>query len=172
MDAAFAPDDAPAPVRAARALSRALSDAGADETNRTDDTPDEPIGRCRGYAHDVLAEAIDATTMADRKALVKQVGAVAKYAGSIAAVLGHAGRVRAPAGEDAVDWACGAMWAAIRADVAALVALGAIPPRLSAARDRVAALRKLAPFWPGRRPAWATPGAHVRKRPDGGRRLG
>ena len=57
-------------------------------------------------------------------------------------------------GVDPVDLACGATWAAIRQDIAPIAA-GITT--IAAAKDRVRALRAVAPFWVGRAPAWSRP---------------
>ena len=143
--------DAPTDARTIAALARTVADHGAVAANRLDAT-DEPRGRCANYATQALATALDATALADRKALVARTIAVAKLAGSIAAVLAHAGRVPAGPGGDAVDVACAAVWGATRADLAPLTAGLAT---VAAAKDPVKALRVLAPLWPDGPPAWA-----------------
>jgi hypothetical protein len=128
-----------------RALARALSDRGAMACNRLART-DEPLGECMNYATETLCSALEATLLAERKPRRKAVIDATMYAKSIGAVLAHAGRVTAPRGADAVDFACDAMWDAIRADVAALA---------GAAHDTTpVALRALAPLWPRGKPRW------------------
>ena len=142
----------PVARREAVALARPLADLGATACTRLEAT-DEPRGRCLNYAAGVLSTAVEATAQVDRTALVRDVIEVAKLAGSIPAVLAHAGRVPARAGQSPVDLAAGAAWAAMRADVAAIAAAA---PAIVAARAPVRALAAVAPLWPGGTPAWAT----------------
>ncbi len=138
------------PTAAARALARRIQDAGATACNRLDGTDGEALGRCHNHASNVLEVALEATSLQDR-ALVRALVDIAKLANSIPAVLAHAGLVRAPRGASAIDAACTYVWDATRADVAALARA---TDRVIAARDRAAALRRVAPLWPGRAPAW------------------
>ena len=99
-----------------------------------------------------LAAAIEACAAADPTALAKAVIGAAKLAASIAAMWAHAGRVRVDG--DPVDIACTTAWDAIRADIKPLAAAAG---GLATAPDRVAALRAVAPLWPGGAPAWSAP---------------
>jgi hypothetical protein len=133
--------------------SRAVMNHGATACNRLADS-DEPLGRCLSYTTCTLAAAIEAAGAPDRPTVVKRAIDAAKLSASITAVWAHAGRIEAGEGRDVVDFACTTTWAAIRHDIAPLAAsLGA----LEQSKDRVAALRNVAPFWEGRPPTWATP---------------
>lgn len=136
---------APGTVEVA-ALARALSDRGARASNQRDGTAAEALGRCMNYATQALAGALAATAVADGPALAKAVIDVAKLAGSIPAVLAHAGQTEAPPGHDQVEFAALAVWGAMRADLAACATL--------AAPATVAAVRALAPLWPSESQAW------------------
>lgn len=125
------------PASGPPAWGRALGDLGARVCNQLDAT-DAPRGRCHNYAAQALVLAGEAAALVERAPLVKQVIVVAKHAGSIPAVLAHAGRVVAPPGRDAVDHACETVWAAIRGDVGWVVGHEA---SIAGARDPVAALR-------------------------------
>jgi hypothetical protein len=127
-------------------LARDLGDRGADACNRRDGKPTEALGQCMNYATQTLGCALAATLLPDGPALAKALIDVAKYAGSIPAVLAHAGLVRAPKGNDPVDVAALAMWSAMRTDLAACAAITA---PLSASRART-----LAPLWPPGALAW------------------
>jgi hypothetical protein len=134
-----------APVAAA-ALARTIQDKGALASNRLDGK-DDLRAECVNYAGLTLATAIEAAAL-DGPTLTRAVIDAAKYAASIAALHGHAGRVKVAKSKDAVEIASLAMWDAIRADL----------PLLAAAGDKLdaRALRVLAPLWPKRPPAWAT----------------
>ncbi len=147
--AAFVP---PTSTRAILKLARDLDERGVLAETRLSAT-DEPRGRCISYAMHTLANALRASCLADGPELRKAVIDVAKYSASIAALLAHAGRTRAPKGVDAVDDAAGAIWAAIRADVP-IVADGCMG--VESAKDHVKAIRSLAPMWPKAAPEWAT----------------
>jgi hypothetical protein len=137
---------------AASTLRRGLSDRGASACNALAST-DEPLGRCTNYATQTLARAIDATCLGVGAPMKKAIVETAKLSASIAGVLAHAGRIDAPAGADAVDVACLAMWDAIRADIRALAGASS---SLESAEDRSLALRECAPLWVGDVPRWVT----------------
>ena len=131
----------------------ALSNLGALASNRLART-DAPLGRCMNYATGTLATAISTTSVDDRASVLERVVQAAKESASIPAVWAHAGRVHPGDDVDAVELVCTTVWAAIRSDVAPVAAgLSAI----EASRDRVHALRALAPLWPGGAPAWSAP---------------
>lgn len=131
---------------AVAALARALGDQGAVACNRRDGTPEEARGRCMNYAASTLRGALEATALADGPALAKAVIDVAKAAGSIPAVLAHAGETHAPKGADAVEFAARALWDCMRTDLAAC--------RSIVAPTTVADVRALAPLWPSGARAW------------------
>ncbi len=133
------------------ARARALTNLGAVASHRLAAT-DEPLGRCQNHAMATLAAAIEACAAVDPTALAKAVIGAAKLAASIAAMWAHAGRVRVDG--DPVDIACTTAWDAIRADIKPLAADAG---GLATATDRVAALRAVAPLWPGGAPAWSAP---------------
>jgi hypothetical protein len=143
---------APTHSRDAAKLERELSDRGADACNRLDAT-DEPLGQCMNYATSTLGAAVEATALDMGAPLKKAVLDAAMLSKSIGAVLAHAGRVRGrlPRGLDAVDVAVLAFWDAIRTDIPVIAARTG---ELETAKDRVEALRKLAPLWTGRPPGW------------------
>lgn len=134
---------------------RALSDCGAEACNRLEVT-DEPLGRCMNYAMSALAAAVEATGCNERSAALKLVIQAAKLSASIAAVWAHAGRARVAGGQDPVETIATAVWSAIRDDIAHIASL-ASETALAATADPVRALREIAPLWPGRPPAWASP---------------
>lgn len=140
---------------ALQAERRGLADLGARICNRLDAT-DEPRGRAHNYAHQVLVAVSQGADALDRATVLKSALEAAKYAGSIAAIWGHAGRVLEVLGtpHDPVDYACGLTWAALRADVALIVCER---EALLAAPDPLAALLALAPHWPEPPPSWAAP---------------
>lgn len=140
-----AADAAPGAIDVA-ALARALGDRGAIACNQRDGTADEALGRCMNHATQTLAGALAATALADAPALGKAVIGVAKLAGSIPAVLAHAGATVAPAGRDAVEVAAPAIWGAMRGDLEACATA-----RAGATVDEV---RALAPLWPPGTRAW------------------
>ncbi|MCB9564225.1 MAG: hypothetical protein H6708_27860 [Kofleriaceae bacterium] len=122
---------APAGQAGAAALARRLRDARASACHRLA-VSDAPAGACANHATCALAAAGEAAALADRAAVARAVIEAAKQAASIPAVLGHAGRIRAPRGRDPVEYAAVTTWDAIRADVAAVaVAL----PAIARARD-------------------------------------
>jgi len=133
-------------------LRRDLSDRGAMACNELA-TTNEPLGRCMNYTTQILASALDAIALDDASALKKEVIQAAKLSASIPAILAHAGRIEVPSGSSAVDVACVTVWDAIRADIAAVA--NAVPA-IERAEDRVLALTKCAPLWPGEVPAWVT----------------
>lgn len=104
------------------------------------------------YATQTLAQAVEAASLDFGSPMKKAIIDTAKFSASIAALLAHAGRVRAPRGADAIDVACIAMWDAIRSDITALTGASS---ELESAKDRVRAVRDCAPFWVGRAPSWA-----------------
>lgn len=138
---------------AGASLRRQLSDEGASACN-TMSSVDEALGRCMNYATQTLARAIDATDLDFGPPMKKVIIETAKLSASVAGVLAHAGRVDVPAGADAVDVACVAMWNATRADIPVL-ADGAFD--FKNAKDRVRVLRDRAPLWVGGAPDWARP---------------
>jgi hypothetical protein len=142
-------------VDAAEIMRRqtALSDCGARACNGLA-RADEPRGRCISYATSTLAMAVRSTGLDARPALVKETILVAKLAASIGATWAHAGRVKVGGGKDAVDLVCTRTWSEIRRDIP-LVA--AHTPAVEASKDRVRALRELAPLWARGEPAWAAP---------------
>ncbi len=150
VDAAFGE---PVAVGVLRKRAGALSDLGASACNKLAKT-DEPLGICMNYATSTLVTALEAATSDDRKDAVKVALVCAKLSASIPAVWAHAGRVRAPAGVDPVDLACDAVWDAIRADIEPVAAHTA---DIEHAKDRVKALRAVAPSWRGRAPRWTKP---------------
>ena len=145
--------DAPAPSKPAAKLARELSNRGAKASSLLAAT-DEPLGQCMNYAALALGAAVEATSLDGGSTLKKAVLASAKLSASIAAVLGHAGRVRVPTGKDPVAVACVAIWDAIRADITSVAAASA---DLEIAKDRIRALREHAALWVGRPPRWASP---------------
>jgi hypothetical protein len=144
--------DKPARSKAAMTLADELSERGTIACNRLEVT-DAPLGRCMSYTTQTLATAIEATNLDVGPALKKAVIDAAKLSASIAAILAHAKRIVVPSGQDPVDVACLAIWNSIRADIPAVAVATA---ELEAAKDRIAALRKCAPLWVGRTPAWAS----------------
>ena len=135
----------------ALSLARRLGDAGARACNALDGTADELTGRCMNYATGALSLTLEAATLPERKEVLRLVLDVAKQSTAFAALHAHAGLVRAPAGRDAVELACLAVWDEIRRDVAALAKDEA---RFLAAKAPLTAPRAL---WRGRAPAWASP---------------
>lgn len=127
---------------------RTLNDSGAIACNRLAQT-DEPLGRCMNYATTTLALGLEATLLPDGPRFAKAIVDVAKNSASIAAVLAHAGRVRAPKGADAVEFACTRMWNEIRADVPLIAA--AIDS-IATAANPVAATRAVAAVWQWEKP--------------------
>lgn len=144
---AFADPLAPESVRS---LEIAISDAGVEASETLGET-DEVLGTCANYAACTLSAAVDATGIADDRALRKRIVEVAKQSASIPAVLAHGGRVQVADGDDPVDVACLAVWALIRADVELIA--GALES-LERATDRVDALAQLAPPWGAVEPRW------------------
>lgn len=136
---AAAADAAPGAIEVA-ALARALGDRGASACNARDGTAAEALGRCMNYATQALAGALTATGLAAPPAVGKAVLDVARLAGSIPAVLAHAGATRTPRGRDPVETAATAIWDAMRADLARCA--GVTPP------VTVAEIRALGPLWP------------------------
>lgn len=100
-----------------RQHARRLAELGAVACNRLE-SRDEPLGRCQLYATLVLSEALVALAEAAPHDATRSLLLAAKYAGSIPATLAHAGRVKAPKGKSPVDVAAGAIWKAMRDDVA------------------------------------------------------
>ena len=143
--------DEPSAARAVPAGVRALRNLGAQACNRLAPT-DAPLGRCMNYATSTVVAAVEATALPLGAPLKKAVIDVAKLSASIPGVLANAGRVPLPRVGSAVEVACVEAWDAIRAEVS-LMAEG--PPRVEASRDRLDALRTLAPLWPAGVPAWA-----------------
>jgi hypothetical protein len=133
-------------------LRRAISDRGAKACNDLESSSEEPLGRCMSYATGTLALAIDAALTPHRAPRVELVQQAAKHAGSIPAVLAHAGRVRARKGEDPVDSACLLLWNSMRSDIS-LVAESERSVLVS--RSPLRALVEVGPLWPSRPPAWA-----------------
>jgi hypothetical protein len=137
---------------------RTIAERGATAQNRHE-ASDEPTARAMGYSAQTLALGLGATALPAGTELTKEVIGAAKMAASIAALIAHAGRVEAPAGEDAVTFASVTTWDAMRADIPLLVeAL----PTLSApnAKDRLGQLRALGPLWPTSPealPSWGEP---------------
>ena len=134
---------------AKHASTRTLSDWGASACNRLKAT-NEPLGRCMNYATQTLVTAVEATSLAERPALVKAVIDTAKLSASITAIWAHAGRTT----PDTLDTVCATTWTAIRSDVALLI-LG--HDDVESAKNQVGALRKLGPLWPKPTPSWASP---------------
>ena len=87
------------------ALADELEDLGATACNLLDGTDDEALGYCHDYATLVIAGALRPTT-------TKELVEIAKYIGSIPAVLAHAGKVK-----ESVEVAAPRMWAALRSDI-------------------------------------------------------
>jgi hypothetical protein len=139
----------------ATSLRRAISNRGAIACTDIQSS-DEPLGRCMNYATGALALGIDATRTPNRAKRVAIVGMAAKHAGSIPAVLAHAGRVRGKSGEDPVESACLFLWRAMRGDIPLLART---EPHLLAlgSKSAVRALAAVGPLWPSRPPAWAQP---------------
>ena len=140
---------------AALRLARRLGDAGARACNARDGTPDELLGRGMNYATGTLALALEAAVEPERATVLRLVLDAAKQSTAFAALHAHAGRVRAPAGTDAVTVACVRVWDEVRRDVAVLVAGEA------AALQRAAPIDALRGLWTGRPPPWATPRGRV-----------
>ncbi len=135
----------PTDLEEARRRMRRLSDAGALSSHQAGD---EPLGRCHNYAACTLAEAVKATSLEARPALVKTTIDTAKLSVSIFAVWAHAGRVEVPEG-DPVEVACTTAWSAIAGDVEILAPLTDKSFSVGALRDR-------APLWPTHYP-WGAP---------------
>ena len=112
VQAAAAGTVLPAALRTER---RALSDRGAMACNRLSAT-DEPAGRAHNYAAQVLTAVAQGADALERPTTLKSVLEAAKYAGSIAAIWAHAGRVHEAqgTGQNPVDHACERTWAALR----------------------------------------------------------
>lgn len=140
---------------ALRTERRALSDRGALACNRLDAT-DEPAGRAHNYAALVLTAVAQGADALDRPTTLKSVLEAAKYAGSIAAIWAHAGRVHEAQGtaQNPVDLACERTWAALREDVVLIVRER---EALVAAPDPLAALLALEPHWQPPLPSWSGP---------------
>ncbi|MGV3619853.1 MAG: hypothetical protein ACO1OB_03495 [Archangium sp.] len=85
-----------------------MQDLGAIACNRLDGTDDEALGRCHNYATLVVANSL-------RPSSTPELIQIAKYIGSIPAVLAHAGKTKV-----SVDVAAVEMWGALRADLNAL----------------------------------------------------
>lgn len=136
---------------------RKLRDQGALACNRLA-ASDEPVGRAHNYATSVLATVLEGADAPARNDTRKHVLEAAKYAGSIAAIWGHAGRVVEVAGTglNPVDFACEQTWAALREDLALIVLHR---EALAAALDPLADLKALAPLWPLPAPSWSGPSA-------------
>jgi hypothetical protein len=140
----------PPRVCEARRRGSALSSSGALACNRHMAT-DEPVARCFSYATSTLASAIEVAALPQGPPATKVVIDATKYASSIAALLAHAGRVRGPAGQDAVTVASTTAWDAIRGDIPALAVA---TTALHASPSRLDDLRALSPLWPRGAPAW------------------
>jgi len=113
-----------APPQNCDALARQLADHGARAAN----------DQSRNYAALTLIEALKATVLHDRKALVKAVIGVAKYHASLFNQRAHAG-LGAP-----FEVTSTTVWAAVASDV-----------------EHLARGITDAPLWPDGEPAWAKP---------------
>lgn len=112
-----------------------ISDLGAMAGYGHDDARQVELGRCAGRAAAALSDTLLASLVDERPALVKRVIEVTRDAGSIPAVLAHAGLHEVPSeAGDPVDHACGRYWDAARADIAVVSAASDVESTLDGAR--------------------------------------
>lgn len=142
---AFALLLAPAPDGAALGkMEKLLGALGARAANARAGARPEALGRCMNHATSALAAlcALAAAPVAEVAAYRKGIADAVMYAGSIPALVAHAGLV-----PGSVPELAGPYWSAVRSDLPVLASLANLPATKGA-------LAKVAPLWPEGPPLW------------------